>query len=123
MAGSEDSRSLGAGSAGSFFMQYTRQTSVHSNDFEPTPATVAAAALERTIKHWNTPRTASKIRCCKFHAQLDVAEGLVRTMRTGLACKPTFHTHTSWQCGKCKCVNTDDHFECPHCSADLDGDS
>merc|ERR1711879_410129 len=85
--------------------------------FERTPATVAATALTRVIRHWNAPLST---RCCPLHAQLETLLGLVNRMTAEMECNLAWSIHSGWQCGKCKYMNSEDDFECPQCAECLD---
>jgi hypothetical protein len=123
------SDSLSAGSAASLYFrslaasaEATEVASAPGHEFVNTPVGVAAAALTRVIKHWKVPQSLSHTKCCPLHAQLEVVVALANTMRANSKCKPSWSTHGSWQCGKCRYVNGEDHFMCPQCSENLDDD-
>jgi len=126
---SSSSESL-AGSAGSFNRrrrdrrqrvsdQEVRFTSF-AHQFESTPAHVCAKVLERSMKRWNVPPALSVSRCCAFHAQLTGVGELIKHMSVQIRCKPSWTIYASWQCGQCKCTNSEEDFECPQCSDALD---
>ena len=123
-----DISDLSAGSAGSLNLRKSQEgTAPHSialettshgaaaasagresaaRQFETTPASVAATALGRLIKHWNVSQVTRSTMCCPLHAQLGVLIGLVNTMAAETSCKASWSIHCNWQCGACKYMNT-----------------
>lgn len=82
--------------------------------FVQTPFSSCYKSIVMTLKHWNLPK--GNIRCCQWHSVVDMLN-LVIDKIGKTDCDTEWQQFMSWQCGRCKCVNSCTR-ECDVCGAE-----
>lgn len=84
-------------------------------EFVVTPFASCYKSVIMTLKHWHVPK--GNMKCCPWHAVVEMM-GQVGDKIATSDCDMSWENFSSWQCGRCKCVNPSSR-ECDVCGAIL----
>eukprot|EP00928_Gymnodinium_smaydae_P100076 TRINITY_DN9735_c0_g1_i1.p1 TRINITY_DN9735_c0_g1~~TRINITY_DN9735_c0_g1_i1.p1 ORF type:complete len:291 (+),score=17.56 TRINITY_DN9735_c0_g1_i1:71-874(+) len=85
--------------------------------WQPTGSGAKLQSMLELMSVWSV--IVSGTTCCAFHASLEEAKNVIRTMRRG-PCQPAFYDDERLQCGVCGILNDPtDNRQCTLCESDL----